>query len=206
MRRAHRLPAGSGTVPMVTRSLQDKARDTHLLQMSENRKQVEPGRGWRGEEKEMAVRKEVYLWVEVPQPPRKVVNWDLRWYEQVGPHSLLQPGAGEKRHVMVPTRLMLGVFRLQNSLQGQVEALGTLPKPERRLFHNSPSAGTKCPCSSDEDAGAQSRGQCTVQRHAVTRPPMRIAHFSKSPRPKSHILMGRLCSPTLCPLLPNSRH
>lgn len=44
MRRARGLPAGSGTVPMVTRSLQDKARDTHLLQMSENRKLVELGR------------------------------------------------------------------------------------------------------------------------------------------------------------------
>lgn len=45
MRRAHGLPAGSETVPMVTQSLQDKVKDTHLLQMAENRKQVEPGRG-----------------------------------------------------------------------------------------------------------------------------------------------------------------
>lgn len=53
---------------MVTGSLWDKARDTHLLQMSQNRKQVELGRGG---EKKMAARKEVWLQADVPQPLRE---------------------------------------------------------------------------------------------------------------------------------------
>lgn len=82
MRRARGLPAGSENVPMVTQSLQDKQK-THICCKC---LRIGSKLNWEsGEEKEMAARKEVWLQVEVLQPPRE------RWCrcEQVGPKPLL---------------------------------------------------------------------------------------------------------------------
>lgn len=114
MRRARGLPAGSENVPMVTQSLQDKQK-THICCKC---LRIGSKLNWEsGEEKEMAARKEVWLQVEVLQPPRE------RWCrcEQVGPSPSFHCGEVEKRYVMVPVRLMLGVFMFQNNLRGQVE-------------------------------------------------------------------------------------
>lgn len=82
MRRACGLPAGSGTVPMVTGSLQDKARDTHLLQMSENRKQVQLGRrGGRKKWQESGLASgwdTYHKFQEKGGEPRRVLAWTGR--------------------------------------------------------------------------------------------------------------------------------
>lgn len=65
MRRARRLPAGSGTVPMVTWSLQDKARDTSAANVrTGNKLNWEEGGKRNG-------RKEAWFQVEIPQPLRE---------------------------------------------------------------------------------------------------------------------------------------
>lgn len=68
--------------------------------------------------------------------------------------------------MMVPRRLILGYLGFKFSLW-MGGSTWYLAQACRRLFHNTPNAGTECSCSGGGDTEPQSRGQCVVLSKSI---------------------------------------